>query len=439
MILQLRSDVGVDDVRAVLTAVTNHHDALRRAARRAGGNVGAAHRRRRRSSPSWPPGRCPTACAAEARRSARRCSASSTSRSATGPVERTADRHAISAAARAVRRYLAISVHGIVGDNASREILLTDIFTAFSATAGGRGHRAATGHHIVARMVAALRRAGHASRGPGQPRLLAGHRDEGRPCAWPARRSTEPPGADDLVRLSSTLTVAETGEIDDARRRLRLPIEEILLAALGRTIAATVGDGAVAVDLGGPRPFGAQTRRRPAPHGRLVHHHLSRAPRLRERSATSSASQLLDDVHDTLNAVPHYGIGYGLLRYMYAPTARLLGARALRRHLLLLRGHDSRAAVGVSRRRPCSSTPTRRCRCARRCPGLGHAIELRVYRTAGVLHLDWWYDSRRLEPADGGIACRAVPGRADGTDQGGDGRRTKCDSAGEELALVDLS
>jgi phthiocerol/phenolphthiocerol synthesis type-I polyketide synthase E len=32
-------------------------------------------------------------------------------------------------------------------------------------------------------------------------------------------------------------------------------------------------------------------------------------------------------------------------------------------------------------------------------PGLGHAIELRVYRSVGVLHLDWWYDSRRIESA----------------------------------------
>lgn len=29
--------------------------------------------------------------------------------------------------------------------------------------------------------------------------------------------------------------------------------------------------------------------------------------------------------------------------------------------------------------------------------GLGHALELRAYRSAGVLHLDWWYDSRRIE------------------------------------------
>ncbi|OOK83899.1 phthiocerol synthesis polyketide synthase type I PpsE domain protein [Mycobacterium kansasii] len=29
-------------------------------------------------------------------------------------------------------------------------------------------------------------------------------------------------------------------------------------------------------------------------------------------------------------------------------------------------------------------------------PGLGHAIELRAYRSGGSLHLDWWYDTRRI-------------------------------------------
>ena len=52
-------------------------------------------------------------------------------------------------------------------------------------------------------------------------------------------------------------------------------------------------------------------------------------------------------------------------------------------------------------------------------PGLGHAVELRVYRTSGALHLDWWYDSRRLEPSDVESACPALPGRADGTYGGG--------------------
>ena len=78
--------------------------------------------------------------------------------------------------------YLAISVHGIVGDNASRDILLTDIFTAFGQRLAGERHCAATGHHTMARVVAALCRARHASGGRGKPRLLAGDRGESDPA-----------------------------------------------------------------------------------------------------------------------------------------------------------------------------------------------------------------------------------------------------------------
>jgi phthiocerol/phenolphthiocerol synthesis type-I polyketide synthase E len=30
-------------------------------------------------------------------------------------------------------------------------------------------------------------------------------------------------------------------------------------------------------------------------------------------------------------------------------------------------------------------------------PGLGYALELRAYRTGGVMYLDWWYDNRRVQ------------------------------------------
>ena len=40
----------------------------------------------------------------------------------------------------------------------------------------------------------------------------------------------------------------------------------------------------------------------------------------------SSAIELFDSLHQTLEAVPHHGIGHGLLRYVYAPTARQLAA-----------------------------------------------------------------------------------------------------------------
>ena len=31
-------------------------------------------------------------------------------------------------------------------------------------------------------------------------------------------------------------------------------------------------------------------------------------------------------------------------------------------------------------------------------PALGHALELRIYRSADLLHVDWWYDTSRFDP-----------------------------------------
>ena len=222
--------------------------------------------------------------------------------------------------------YLAISVHGIVGDDASRDILLTDIFTAFGQRLAGEDialQPVTTPWGEWSQRCAAL--ATHPA--------VVESRDFWLETADEATlrvagsEASEPPGADDLARLSSTLTVSETSEIDDARRRLRLPIEEILLAALGRTIAATVGDGAVAVDLGGP---GRSVLKPDVDLRRTVGWFTTVYPVVLNcaKDQAASARQLLDDVHDTLNAVPHYGIGYGLLRYLYAPTARVLGAHA---------------------------------------------------------------------------------------------------------------
>ena len=60
-----------------------------------------------------------------------------------------------------------------------------------------------------------------------------------------------PPAADDLIRLAVALTPEQTSQVDNARRILQASVEEILLAALARTIAVTVGDGVAAVDLAG--------------------------------------------------------------------------------------------------------------------------------------------------------------------------------------------
>ena len=143
-------------------------------------------------------------------------------------------------------------------------------------------------------------------------------------------------------------------------------------------------------------------------------------------------------MHDTLKAVPHYGIGYGLLRYMYAPTARLLGGTRPADIFFSYVGTIPDLPSVSSDDAPVQFDTDTAMPVREAIPGLGHAIELRVYRSAGVLHLDWWYDSRRLEPAmveslaeRFSIALMELTREAIVEDE--------MESAGEELALVDLS
>ena len=97
---------------------------------------------------------------------------------------------------------------------------------------------------------------------------------------------------------------------------------------------------------------------------------------------TPSATELLDAVRETLEAVPHYGIGYGLLRYL--STHRPRGCWPPQRppdiHFSYLGTipmpppGDAPVAIRLQ-------TPTMPVR--ETIPGLGHAIELRVYRLSG--------------------------------------------------------
>ena len=66
-------------------------------------------------------------------------------------------------------RFLVLTVHGMVDDPTSREVLVTDLLTAFGQRLAGSGHRSGTGHHELAGVVAALRGAGRPPRGARQP------------------------------------------------------------------------------------------------------------------------------------------------------------------------------------------------------------------------------------------------------------------------------
>jgi phthiocerol/phenolphthiocerol synthesis type-I polyketide synthase E len=395
LLLRLRADIQVGDVRSVLTAVTNHHDALRlRLVERAGTweqVVGEPQELVELATRSLPEDVSP---------------GSAQEREALLDIlndqigEQDLSSPPLSATyVRGVPGdpcYLAISLHGMAADVASRETLVADIFTAFGQRLAGQEvslEAVATSWTEWSQRCAAL--AVHPAVVESRDFWLETATAASLPVA--NREITAAPGVADLVRLPSALTVSETTEIDDARRRLRVPIEEMLLAALSRTIATTVGDGSVAVDVGGP---GRSVLKPDVDLRRTVGSLTTVYPVALDcvKGDGASAKHLLEDVRGRLNAVPHYGIGYGLLRYLYAPTARLLGATALADIFfnyigaipdLPTLGDDVAVQFDSD-----TALPVREA-----VPGLGHAIEFRVYRSAGVLNLDWWHDTRRVDAA----------------------------------------
>jgi phthiocerol/phenolphthiocerol synthesis type-I polyketide synthase E len=432
LILKLSPDVQVEDIRSVLTAVTNHHDALRvRIVERAGTweqHVGEAEEFADLTTRSLPEGAAPGSAEERDGVFAVLDEHIRSQEASAAPLSATYIRGVANGPC-----YLAIGLHGMVGDIASREILLADLFTAFGQRLSGEDivlQRVTTPWAEWSQRCAAL--ATH-------PAVLESRdfwlKNTSRADLRVAKSEVSQPVADDIVKYSSTLTDSQTSEIEDARRRLRLPLDEILLAALARTIAETVGDGTIAVDLGGP---GRSVLKPDVDLHRTVGFFTSVYPVALTCAKDADARQLLDELHESLKAVPHYGIGYGLLRYMYAPTARLLGATRLADIFFSYVGTIPELPDVPSDDAPVQLDADTAMPVREAIPGLGHAVELRVYRSGDVLHLDWWYDTRRLGPTDVESLARRFPAAlmelvrdASAEDE--------IDSASKELALVDLS
>lgn len=283
-------------------------------------------------------------------------------------------------------------------DSASLDILLTDILLAF--------HQRLEGQEITLEPVTtSWREWSQRCSGLSTHPAVLDTRDYWLSTATRANlsvvgaESVEAPETGDLARLSAALTVWETGELDDARRRLNLSLDEVLLGALGRTIAVTTGEGGVAVDLAGA---GRSVLKPDVDLHRTVGWFTTIYPVVITCAAPQKvgARQLFEDVKETLGGVPHYGIGYGLLRYLYAPTARRIGAARSADILLSNLGAVPVVETQAAEDAPVQFDSDSVMPIRDAVPGLGHAIELRVYRAAGVLHLDWWYDTRRLGSTD---------------------------------------
>ncbi|OBG80574.1 polyketide synthase [Mycobacterium sp. E3298] len=431
LILRLDPTVSLDDIRAVLTAVTNHHDALRlQLVEHAG---------------TWV--QCVTEAAEFDHLSSRTLPGTDADTQRAAVLDVVAELTAQDDLAAPLTasllsgpgdaRYLTLSLHEAVADTASREILVADIFTAFTQRLAGEDFSLPP--TTTSWRDWSLRVAGLAT----HPAVLDTSdfwlESSGRATLRPADPEvTDRPLGDDLAKVPSALTVEQTSEVDDLRRALGWSIDEILLAALGRTIAETIGTGVLAVDLEGA---GRSVLRPDVDLRRTVGRFTTIYP-VPLRCATSDdtgASELLTDVRDTLKSVPHHGIGYGLLRHLYAPTARALSAvPPADVHFRYVGMIPELPPIGA----PVQFDSDAAMPVRDTIPGLGHAIELRVYRHSGVLHLDWWYDTRRVQGARAEALARRFPlalreliGDAMSA-ASGDG---DLGSQQVELALVDLS
>lgn len=151
-----------------------------------------------------------------------------------------------------------------------------------------------------------------------------------------------------MVRLSTPDTDELTAELDGATEWLGVPADEILVAALARTIAKTLGDGVVPVDIASHR-------------GAL----LDAVPLLCATAQQAGATEMLLSVHRTL------------------ATASEQATDEMSEVYFNYLGDVPDESVPI----PVQDSP----------PARGHALEVRVYRTSGHVHVDWWYDSSRFE------------------------------------------
>ncbi|KUI34031.1 hypothetical protein AU197_05285 [Mycobacterium sp. IS-1590] len=150
-----------------------------------------------------------------------------------------------------------------------------------------------------------------------------------------------------MIKVSTPASDELTAELDGATEWLGLPADEILIAALSRTIARTLGEGMVRVDIASER-------------GSL----LDAVPLVCVAGQHASATEVLASVHQTLAAASEREVAASPEVYFNyigeLPTDTV----------------------------PVQETP----------PGLGHALEVRVYRADGDVRVDWWYDTSRFEP-----------------------------------------
>lgn len=156
------------------------------------------------------------------------------------------------------------------------------------------------------------------------------------------------PTAADVTRFGTSLSPVLTQELEGAAMATGLTSEEVLLAALGRAIHRTIGDGVAGVDV--------------VRHGRV----------------------------QCLVALPCVGVDSMSATEMLAAVDSSLGSVSAQRTIRSVSPGSSNELASDVLFAFGSSTPSP----AR----LGHFLELHAHLVGAELQFDWWYDVRSFEP-----------------------------------------
>lgn len=155
------------------------------------------------------------------------------------------------------------------------------------------------------------------------------------------------PRTDDMACHTSALSAVLTDELDGAATALGLTSEEILLAALGRAVQRTIGEGFTAVDVGRFDDSSYPVA--------LACVGPDRIP----------ATDMLTSVHQSLAALT--------AQEMVRPVADDPGTDPVA---------DVLFSFGMPMPRPA---------------GFGHFLEVHAHVDGNAMRLEWWYDPRSFE------------------------------------------
>lgn len=156
------------------------------------------------------------------------------------------------------------------------------------------------------------------------------------------------PLIDEMACFATTLSTVLTDELDGAAAALGLTSEEILLAALGRAVQRTIGEGFVSVDVARFDDSSYPVALACAGPDRIP------------------ATDMLATVHDALVALP--------VQPMVRPVADDPATHPI---------SDVLFSFGMPMPRPA---------------GYGHFLEVHAHFDGTAMRLEWWYDPRSFEP-----------------------------------------